>query len=51
MLMQLDWEKLFKRYVADDVKTPYFVAVDRLTQKQARSELFVYTLLMACCSA
>jgi hypothetical protein len=47
MLMQLDWEKLFKRYVADDVKTPYFVAVERLTQKQARSELFVYTLLMS----
>jgi hypothetical protein len=44
--MQLDWEKLFKRYVADDVKTPYFVAVGRLTRKQARSELFVYTLFM-----
>lgn len=44
--MQLDWDKLFKRYVADDVKTPYFVRVERLTQKQARSELFVYTLFM-----
>lgn len=44
--MQLDWDKLFKRYVADDVKTPYFVRVGRLTQKQARSELFVYTLFM-----
>ena len=44
--MQLDWDKLFKRYVADDVKTPYFVRVTQLTQKQARSELFVYTLFM-----
>lgn len=44
--MQMDWDKLFKRYVADDVKTPYFVRVDRLTQKQANSELFVYTLFM-----
>jgi hypothetical protein len=44
--MQLDWEKLFKRYVFDDTKTPYFVAVGRLTQTQARHELFVYTLFM-----
>jgi hypothetical protein len=44
--MQLDWEKLFKRYVLDDVKTPYFVAVGRLTQTQARHELFIYTLFM-----
>jgi hypothetical protein len=45
--MQLDWDKLFKRYVLDDVKTPYFVAVGRLTQTQARHELFVYTIFMA----
>lgn len=45
--MQLDWEKLFKRYVFDDTKTPYFVAVGRLTQTQARHELFVYTLFMS----
>jgi hypothetical protein len=44
--MQLDWEKLFKRYVFDDVKTPYFVAAGRLTQTQARYELFIYTLFM-----
>lgn len=44
--MALDWESLFKRYVADDEKTPYFVAVDRLTPKQARHELFTYTLFM-----
>jgi hypothetical protein len=44
--MQLDWEKLFKRYVFDDTRTPYFVAVGRLTQTQARHELFVYMLFM-----
>ena len=33
--MQLDWVALFKRYVADDIKTPYFVAVGRLTRLQA----------------
>src|SRR5262245_58910028 len=44
--MQLDWVGLFKRYVGDDIKTPYFVAVDRLTRVQARNELFVYTLFM-----
>jgi hypothetical protein len=44
--MQLDWEKLFKRYVIDDAKTPYFVPVGRLTQSQARYELFTYTLFV-----
>lgn len=45
--MQLDWVGLFKRYVGDDIKTPYFVAVGRLTRLQARNELFVYTLFLA----
>jgi hypothetical protein len=45
--MQLDWDKLFKRYVYHDVKTPYFVAVDRLTRAQARHELFLYTVFIA----
>ena len=44
--MQLDWVGLFKRYVGDDIKTPYFVAVGRLTRVQARYELFVYTLFL-----
>jgi hypothetical protein len=43
--MQLDWENLFKRYIIDDEKTPYFTAVARLTRRQARYELFVYCLL------
>jgi hypothetical protein len=45
--VQLDWENLFKRYVFDDAKTPYFVAVARLNRAQARSELFAYTLFLS----
>ena len=44
--MQLDWVSLFKRYVGDDIKTPYFVPVGRFTRVQARNEIFVYTLFM-----
>lgn len=44
--MQLDWIGMFKRYVGDDIKTPYFVAVGRLTRIQAKHELFVYTLFL-----
>ncbi len=44
--MQLDWEGLFKRYVGDDIKTPYFFTVGRLTRLQARYELFAYTLFL-----
>ena len=44
--MQLDWVGMFKRYVGDDIKTPYFVAVGQLTRVQARYELFVYTLFL-----
>jgi hypothetical protein len=43
--MQVEWEKLFKRYIIDDEKTPYFTAVARLSRRQARYELFVYCLL------
>jgi hypothetical protein len=46
ILVHLDWVGLFKRYVGDDIKTPYFVAVGRLTRVQAKNELFVYTLFM-----
>lgn len=45
--MQLDWIGMFKRYVADDVRTPYFVPVGRLTRIQANYELFTYTLFLA----
>jgi hypothetical protein len=46
-MQQLDWVGLFKRYVGNDIKTPYFVAVGRLTRVQARNELFFYTLFLA----
>lgn len=46
-MQQLDWVSLFKRYVGNEVKTPYFVAVNRLTRTQANNEIFVYALCMA----
>lgn len=42
--MDLDWEKLVKRYVWHDEKTPYFTRVGRLTLRQAHYELFGYAL-------
>ena len=45
--MQLDWEKLFKRYVFDDERTPYFTPAVQLTQRQARYELFIYTIFLS----
>ena len=45
--MAFDWEKYFKRYVADEAKTPYMVPVDRLTRTQARYEVFIYSFLLA----
>lgn len=46
-MQQLDWVGLFKRYVGNEIKTPYFVAVSRLTRTQANNEIFVYALFMA----
>jgi hypothetical protein len=43
----LDWVGMFKRYVGNDLKTPYFVAVGRLSRAQANNELFVYALFLA----
>lgn len=42
--MDLDWEKLVKRYVWHDEKTPYFTRVAHLTRRQAHYELFGYAL-------
>jgi hypothetical protein len=44
--MELDWEKLFKRYVWHDERTPYLTRVANLTRLQAYYELFGYSLLM-----
>lgn len=42
----MSWDKYIKRYVWDDEKTPYFVAVPRLTRSQADYEIFSYTLFL-----
>lgn len=44
--MDLDWEKLVKRYVWNDERTPYLTRVARLTRVQAHYELFGYSLLV-----
>lgn len=45
--MQLDWEGMFRRYIADTTKTPYMVAVSRLNRAQADYELFAYALFVS----
>lgn len=44
--MDLDWEKLVRRYVWHDERTPYFTRVARLTRRQAHYELFAYALFI-----
>ncbi len=43
----MSWEKFIKRYVWDDIKTPYFVRVAKLTKVQATYEIFSYSLFLA----
>jgi hypothetical protein len=40
----VNWEKLFKRYIWDDERTPYLVPAGRMTRKQADYEIFGYAL-------
>ena len=42
----MDWDRLFKKYVWDDVRTPYFFTVSKLSKAQAKYEIFTYTLFM-----
>lgn len=44
--MNLDWERMFQRYVFDSETTPYGTPVNRLTQTQAKNEVFAYTLFL-----
>ena len=44
--MAFEWEKLFRRYVSDDVRTPYATSPDKMTRTQARYEIFAYALFM-----
>ena len=45
--MQLDWEGMFRRYIADPAKTPYMVAVSDLNRAQAHYELFAYAIFVS----
>jgi hypothetical protein len=49
--VDLDWEKLFKRYVWHDERTPYLTRVANLTRIQAQYEIFGYALFMGVLSA
>ena len=42
----MEWDKFLKRYVWDDQTTPYLIPVDRLTRRQARSEIKAYTIFL-----
>ncbi|MBU2532089.1 MAG: hypothetical protein KKB37_05085 [Alphaproteobacteria bacterium] len=44
--MALDWERMFKRYVIDDARTPHFIRVSKLTRTQAHYEVLFYALLV-----
>ncbi|HEV3009902.1 MAG TPA: hypothetical protein VGX52_12780 [Burkholderiales bacterium] len=44
--MDSDWEKLVKRYVWNDERTPYFTRVANLSRRQAHYELFGYALFV-----
>ena len=43
--MALDWERMFRRYVADEVRTPYTTPVAKLTRTQANYEILFYAIL------
>jgi len=44
--MAFNWDTMFRRYVYDDEKTPYFTSVGRLNKRQARNEIFAYGFLV-----
>jgi hypothetical protein len=44
--LNLDWEKLVKRYVWDDRTTPYLVPLARLDRRQADYEIAAYCLFL-----
>jgi hypothetical protein len=44
--MAFEWEKMFRRYVSDEIKTPYTTAPAKLTKLQARYEIFAYSVFM-----
>jgi hypothetical protein len=42
----MDWEGLFKKYLWNEQTTPYFTKVSELNQRQGRSEIILYSLLL-----
>ncbi len=42
----MDWEKLVKKYVWDESRTPYLTSVGDLTRSQAKFELFAFSLFL-----
>jgi hypothetical protein len=42
----VSWEKLIKRYIWDDVRTPYLVPASRMTRRQADHEIFAYSIFL-----
>lgn len=44
--MDSEWEKLVKRYVWNEERTPYLTRVANLSRRQAHYELFGYALLV-----
>ena len=49
--MDLDWEKLVRRYVWHDERTPYFTRVANLTRRQGHYELLAYAVFMGVAAA
>ncbi|MGI9449246.1 MAG: hypothetical protein ACR2QH_01090, partial [Geminicoccaceae bacterium] len=43
-----NWETWIKRYIWDDERTPYLVAPERMTRRQAEYELFAYCVFLSC---
>jgi hypothetical protein len=43
----MDFQRFVRKYVWNDEKTPYLTKVGRLTKRQARSELFIISILFA----
>ena len=45
--MAKDWHDYLKKYIWDEEKTPFLVAVDRLHKSQAHNEIFLYALFLS----
>lgn len=41
------WEKYVRKYVWDDRSTPFLIPVEKLSQAQARKELFLFAIFLA----